>query len=62
MQMIYLVTVISKFGTEQFWAGADNETEALLMAAKQDHTGDGVSARQVVNEIGVQKGEWKSAI
>lgn len=62
MKMIYLIKAKTSLGDEYFWAGAENEVDALLMAAQRDYSGENVSAKQVPNKVGVQLGEWKRAI
>ena len=61
MRMIYLIEAKTSHGLESFWAGAENELEALLMAAQHDYSGEDVSAKKVLNRMGVQLGEWKTA-
>lgn len=62
MKTIWLVKSETEAGIEAFYAGAYSREDALLMAAERDHTGDGVTAKEIPNKFGIQPGDWRSAV
>ena len=62
MNVIWLVNIKTDIGLEAYYAGAESQTDALLMAAKHGYAGDAVNVKQIPNKFGIQPYEWRSAI
>lgn len=45
MNVIWLVNIKTDIGLEAYYAGAESQTDALLMAAKHGYTGDAVNVK-----------------
>lgn len=61
MKMIYLVTVQTPSGDEFYYAGAENEADAFLLAARAGHEGDTVTVKHTLNKHGIKPGDFKRA-
>jgi hypothetical protein len=56
-----MVIVETTTGKEYYYAGAENDAVALLLAARAGHEGDAVTVKMIPNKFGVQAGEFRRA-
>ena len=62
LRTIWPVENKTEIGIEAYYVGADNQEDALVMAAERGYDGESVTARELPNKFGVQLGEWRSAV
>lgn len=62
MRTIWYVKVTTVHGEQHFYAGAESQADAFLMAARAGFEGDEVEAVEAANRVGLQPGEWRRAV